>query len=319
MVARWAFDRGRTPASRRTVGDRAGRRRFRRRIRTLASFPNERSVSPTWTADGRAVVFAKSDSASRLRDLLRSNLETGALSRLRDTGPSAHSPAIGADGTLVYVGYTSDGDDLFTMPAGFRRMESSEADEEARALSHAPIRQPSNRVRTRRGRRSPLASGRRRSNPMPTSWSSVPRLPATMRSDDTRMASRAAGRRLARVLTGRSHTPTIAGGRRCLPTCPTTPIRSATARLTPPKRTPASSFRSGASGGRSRCSARFTSSTDQLTCSTCGPNGEVEATRAALRGGWLVDAARSYGYSIGKERGWNLALGYRVHAGGVRL
>jgi hypothetical protein len=54
--------------------------------------------------------------------------------------------------------------------------------------------------------------------------------------------------------------------------------------------------------------AAFHASRDRLRCSTCGPDGEVEATRHALRAGWLIDAARGYGYSISDEEGWSASL-----------
>ena len=52
--------------------------------------------------------------------------------------------------------------------------------------------------------------------------------------------------------TGRSPMPTIAGGRHSSPTSPTTPTPGATARYARAKATPASSIRSGGSGGPSR-------------------------------------------------------------------
>jgi len=275
--------------------------------RTLAFFPNERSVSPTWTPDGRAVVFAKS-TPLRGFEIHSVNLETGAIAVLRDTGPSAHSPAIGADGTLVYVGYSSDGDDLFMMPPGSLSWSSVKVDETPAAEPLAD----------------PPAIESRPYSPWPTL---APRFwTPTVESDADEVVIGAATAGYDAL--GR-HAYGVEGGWSTSRARPDWQIAYAYDRWWPTLFADVSDdtdpFRDGeahtieANAGvllpirRVRWSqsllGAFHVSTDQLTCSTCGPNGEVEATRAALRGGWLVDTARSYGYSIGEERGWNLALG----------
>ena len=45
-------------------------------------------------------------------------------------------------------------------------------------------------------------------------------------------------------------------------------------------------------------------SQDDLTCSDCSAGGRARIARRSLRGGWLLNASRSYGYSISREDGW---------------
>src|SRR5690606_21338805 len=45
-------------------------------------------------------------------------------------------------------------------------------------------------------------------------------------------------------------------------------------------------------------------STDTFTCDGCEADG-TRSDRRALRAGWIVDAARSFGYSISEEEGWS--------------
>jgi hypothetical protein len=46
-------------------------------------------------------------------------------------------------------------------------------------------------------------------------------------------------------------------------------------------------------------------STDELTCTGCTNAGSMRIDRRGVRGGWLVDAARAFGYSISEEEGWS--------------
>ena len=58
--------------------------------------------------------------------------------------------------------------------------------------------------------------------------------------------------------------------------------------------------------------AAIHSSTETLTCGSCPgaaeDTGELRSLRRALRFGWIVDDARSYGYSISREDGWTMRV-----------
>jgi WD40-like Beta Propeller Repeat len=86
-----------------------------------ASSVSGRNVTPAWMPDGRALLFA-SDRAGGPFDLYRVSLHggglfPGAVERLTEQPGGARSPDVSPDGaTVVFVGYTVDGHDLFTMP-----------------------------------------------------------------------------------------------------------------------------------------------------------------------------------------------------------
>jgi hypothetical protein len=84
-------------------------------VRTLTASPGGRNISPMWMPDGSAVMFA-SDRGGGPFMLHRVDVKTGAVSRIDAAGPGAQSPAISPDGTqLVFVGYSADGYDLYSI------------------------------------------------------------------------------------------------------------------------------------------------------------------------------------------------------------
>ncbi len=86
------------------------------RVRALASPPGGRSASPAWTPDGARVLFSSAADGQPFR-IHAVDVGTGALAQLDDAGASAESPDVSPDGrTLVFVGYTAAGYDLFSLP-----------------------------------------------------------------------------------------------------------------------------------------------------------------------------------------------------------
>jgi Tol biopolymer transport system component len=88
-----------------------------RSVRVLASEPRSRIVTPAWRQDGRAVVvaIAAEDQPFNLYELAADGV--GAPRQLTHTTGGATWPDVSPDGrAIVFVGYTTDGFDLFTMP-----------------------------------------------------------------------------------------------------------------------------------------------------------------------------------------------------------
>lgn len=95
-------------------------------VRTVVSSASHRDVSPAWMPDGRSLLFA-SDRAGGPLNLFSVELQAG-LADAQGLGPvrqvtwepgGAAEPEVSPDGRLiVYVGYTPDGYDLFTVPVG---------------------------------------------------------------------------------------------------------------------------------------------------------------------------------------------------------
>ena len=87
-------------------------------VRVVARLPGGRSASPAWVPDDDDVLFSAAANGEPFR-IYRVRLATGVISRLEGTGSSAHAPAVAPDGTaVVFVGYTPDGYDLFSLPLG---------------------------------------------------------------------------------------------------------------------------------------------------------------------------------------------------------
>jgi hypothetical protein len=276
-------------------------------VRRLVASATDRHVTPTWSADGRSVLFARSSMSTGFQ-ILSVDVERGALSRLNATGPTAHSPAPAPDGgSLVYVGYTGDGYDLFSLPL-------------SSAVWSPVIRDG---VPTMPAQPDAPAIESRAYSP----WSTLaPRFwTPTVESDADELVIGAATGGYDAL--GR-HAYGVEGGWSAARARPDWQIAYAYDRWWPTVFADVSDdtdpFRDGdarsieANAGvllpfrRVRWSqsllAAFHRSDDRLVCSTCGPDGVVEATRSAVRGGWLVDAARGYGFSISDEEGWSAAL-----------
>jgi hypothetical protein len=265
--------------------------------------------------DGR-LLFSSDRGGDGFR-IFVTDIATGAAWRLEDTGANASSPEPSRDGqSLVFVGYTVDGYDLFSLPLASARWTLVEVEASApRATSGGAAREE------------PAALP---ASAIPTSYSPLrtiaPRFwTPTIESDEGELVVGAAtgstdalGRHAYAAEAG------WAAGRgrpdwqlayaydRWRPTLfanvadDTDPWRDGEMRtfeadaglLFPIRRVRWSQSVLGA----------FHSSVDDFTCTACGPNGGVRTTRRALRGGWLLNASRSYGYSISREHGWTAAV-----------
>jgi Tol biopolymer transport system component len=86
-----------------------------RQARTLVSSTDARNVTPFWLSN-RTILFA-SDRNGEPFGIYAADIATGATRKLGGAGISAQSPVVSPDGRdLVFVGYTADGYDLFSVP-----------------------------------------------------------------------------------------------------------------------------------------------------------------------------------------------------------
>jgi hypothetical protein len=85
------------------------------RVRPIVSSGGGRNVTPDWLSP-TTVLFA-ADRGREPFNVYAVDVDSGVVRRLNGTGPSAQSPAVSPDGTtIVFVGYTTDGYDLFSIP-----------------------------------------------------------------------------------------------------------------------------------------------------------------------------------------------------------
>ena len=87
-------------------------------IRVVAAAPGSRFVTPSWRPDGRALVVAGAGPDEPFNLYEVSTDQTSAVARrLTNTSGGATWPDVSPDGTtLVFIGYTTEGYDLFSLP-----------------------------------------------------------------------------------------------------------------------------------------------------------------------------------------------------------
>ncbi len=99
-----------------------------RAMRVIASDAKARWVTPAWMPDGRAVVAA-ADLNEGPFNLYEIGLDVPGRRQLTHTTGGATWPDVSPDGrTIVYVGYTVDGFDLFTLPYAMAGPAGAEQD-----------------------------------------------------------------------------------------------------------------------------------------------------------------------------------------------
>jgi hypothetical protein len=282
----------------------------KRVVGTVAGSAKGRLTTPSWTADG-SLLFA-SDAEGGVFRLYRAR-PGGEIARLEGTGPDARSPELSPDGrTLVFVGYTVDGYDLFSLPADgatwtvVKDVFSTEPPPTGRE-PYIANSEPSTRTY------SPWRTV------LPHFWTPI------VEVDDEELVIGAAtggadalGRHAYAVQAGWSPArgrPDVRASYvydRWWPTIfasvsdDTDTFRDGDVRTREINTGVILPFRrvrwtQSLLGG-------YHTSRDRYVCSTCGPLGRDEITRGALRTGWFVSTARTYGYSISAERGVSAVL-----------
>jgi Tol biopolymer transport system component len=272
----------------------------------LLSSSTGRNVWPSWTPDGQSVLFA-SDRDGRFQ-LYRADVATQRVNRLVNGADGASAPALSPEGeTLVFVGYTADGFDLFSLPW-------AEAEWiEVPASKDPPVHRPPWALA---GESWELTGGSRYS-PWPTLlprfWTPI----VEPDGDDTALGAATAG---ADVLGRHAYAVGAAWTTRGRPNWyatylydrwrptlfvsisdETDPWRSGTVRTRELDVGASLAFRTFR---RTRLlTAALHVSADRLACGACEPAIDQQIDRRALRGGWSFSSARDYGYSVSREEG----------------
>jgi hypothetical protein len=282
-----------------------------RSLTVVAASPASRCVSPAWMPDGRRLLFASNRGGDPFR-LFAVDIQTGVVNRLEGTGSSAESPDVSADGrTLVYVGYTTDGYDLFTMGLEAARWSPVERGAAPSVPPIAPATVAADRVY---GPWATLA---------PRFWT------PTVSSDNGETVAGAAiggADALARHTYQADVEWASARARpdwhlayvydRWWPVVfvsaadDTDPFRRGDVRSTevnagvllPWKRVRWAQSILGA----------FHAATDTIECALCDRPIDARAARRSIRAGYAFTSAKSYGYSISREEGWSLTATHEV-------
>lgn len=281
-----------------------------RQITPVVSSGEGRNIGPVWLPDGRSILFASDrDGAFRLYS---AEVSTGATRRLDGTGSGAQSPALSPDGTtLVYVGYTPDGFDLFSIPiaaATWTAVESARTNPSVSPTSQAEA--------------APAGDGA----PYRPWRTLLPRFWAPVIESDAGELLAGAGTSSFDVLGRHAYLASVAWS--ASRARPDWQVAYAYDRWRPTVFANVSSdvdpFRLGevrsleVNAGillpmrRVRWSqtalAALHVSNDTFECHACERPIDTVARRRALRLGWIFDRAHSYGYSISAEEGARIAV-----------
>ena len=94
-------------------------------IREIVARRDARLVTPSWTHDGRTVLFA-ADLGEGPFNIYAADVESGEARQVTDTAGGAQFPDLSSSGVLTYVGYTTEGYDVFsvrTNPDEWKRID----------------------------------------------------------------------------------------------------------------------------------------------------------------------------------------------------
>jgi hypothetical protein len=87
-----------------------------RAVRTVVTDDSSRNMTPAWLPGGSGILFS-SDRNGQPFALHSVDIRTGEIRSLQDAGTGAQSPVLSPDGRqLVFVGYSADGYDLYSVP-----------------------------------------------------------------------------------------------------------------------------------------------------------------------------------------------------------
>ena len=83
-------------------------------VRPIAARSDARLVTPSWTPDGRTILFS-ADPGDQPFNVFALDVSSGAVRQVTDSATGAQFPELAPDGSLIYLGYTPDGYDLFSV------------------------------------------------------------------------------------------------------------------------------------------------------------------------------------------------------------
>ena len=281
-----------------------------RAVQSLVASPRGRAITPDWSPDGRRVLFATDSDGAGFR-IHQIDIATHDEQRLAGTGDAAQYPTLSPDGrTLAFVGYTPDGYDVFSMALGAASWEP------APASAPAP---PTHSTDAAGTETDPPSTPYR---PWPTL---APRLWTPLAASDSgefvagasTSGSDALGRHAYYAGAGWSASRARPDWEiaysydRWWPTLyadysdDTDPWRDGEVRsrevnagvVLPVQRV----------RWREALLAGWHASADAFTCAACTPAIDTTIRRQAVRTGWLVSTAQTYGYSISAETGTTLS------------
>jgi hypothetical protein len=313
-----------------------------REVRPVVASARGRNISPAWLPDGRTLLFSSDRDGDGFR-LHATDVLTGATWRVAGAGLGAQSAVLSPDGTrLVFVGYSADGYDLYSIPFG-----EAEWTEVAGILEPDPTALQA--LSDPHGASDPgPGGGARQAVPSP----GAPQGPA----GDRRTAPPALESRAYRpwpTLTPRFWSPVIEAGDGRLfvgaatagadalgrhgyavsggwssREVPEWAVGYSYARWRPVLFAGAADETDGWLDGQVRTRSanagvlfpvrklRWRTSAlvalyaarEQFACPACAPPVDLTRSRHALRGGWSVTNARAFGYSISPEEGGHASV-----------
>ena len=269
-----------------------------------------RNTSPVWSPDGRTIYFASDREAGPFQ-IYAADRTGGGIRRLENTGVSAQSPAISPDGTtLVFVGYTPAGYDLFSLPLEEARWV--DVPNPAATAAAAPTLSATVTPTERISAYSPLATL------LPRFWTPVI-------EEDGEGAAFGAAIAGADALGRHAYAASAAWSTRGRPDWtaayvydrwrPTLfadfsddqePFLEGDLRVRELNAGALMAFRTVRR--TQTIVGAYHAAHEALACGACEPSRVAEADRRALRAGWIFDAARGFGYSISDEEGFRVAL-----------
>ncbi|MEN3339159.1 MAG: hypothetical protein V7647_2835 [Acidobacteriota bacterium] len=291
-----------------------------RDVRTLTSSARGRNVGPLWLPDGLTILFSSDREGGPFR-IYGADVATGRVRRLLGTGP-AQFPTLSPEGhQLVFVGYSADGYDLYSLPfdapewstplAGVAPDERAVGDADATGGSAGP---PSGKPY------------RPWSTLAPRYWSPV----VESRRDDTLVGASTSGfdalGRHAYVVTGTWAVPRdranweadyaysrwwptfFAGASDTLDDWRSGDVHTRELRagaLLPVRRV----------RWRTTALAALQASRDEFDCPSCEPAVRGTASIAAMQLGWNLSSAKSFGYSISAEQGGSVGVTTELRRG----